>query len=87
MLETESSSKPDGSAGGGPSMAHRRDSYFDRMKDSILLQEDILGLHAKSSDCSKRLRTAQEVYDPPSSELPSTNSPCDCPTAGLTSSG
>ena len=28
-----------GSEGGGPSMAQRRDSYFDRMKDSILLIE------------------------------------------------
>ena len=31
------SSKIDGSEGTGPSIAHRRDSYFDRMKDSILL--------------------------------------------------
>ena len=29
-------SRTDGSAGGGPSIAHRRDSYFDRIKDSIL---------------------------------------------------
>jgi hypothetical protein len=34
----ESSSSMDGSAGGGPSIAQRRDSYFDRMKDSILLK-------------------------------------------------
>lgn len=27
-----------GSEGGGPSKAQRRDSYFDRMKDSILLR-------------------------------------------------
>lgn len=31
-----SPSRTDGSAGGGPSIAHRRDSYFDRTKDSIL---------------------------------------------------
>ena len=30
-------SKTDGSSGGGPSNAHRRDSYLERMKDSILL--------------------------------------------------
>ena len=30
-------SSVDGSEGGGPSIAHRRDSYFERMKDSILL--------------------------------------------------
>lgn len=29
-------SSTDGSAGGGPSIAHRRVSYLDRMKDSIL---------------------------------------------------
>jgi len=28
-----------GSGGGGPSFAHRRDSYLERMKDSILLDE------------------------------------------------
>jgi hypothetical protein len=27
-----------GSEGGGPSRAQRRESYFDRMKDSILLR-------------------------------------------------
>ena len=31
------SSRIDGSEGGGPSRAHRRDSYLDRMKESILL--------------------------------------------------
>lgn len=30
-------SRTEGSVGGGPSMAQRRDSYLDRMKDSILL--------------------------------------------------
>lgn len=30
-------SRTDGSEGEGPSMAHRRDSYFERIKDSILL--------------------------------------------------
>ena len=30
-------SRTDGSAGGGPSSAHLRDSYLERMKDSILL--------------------------------------------------
>jgi hypothetical protein len=30
-------SRTDGSEGVGPSMAHRRDSYFERIKDSILL--------------------------------------------------
>lgn len=30
-------SRTPGSEGGGPSRAQRRDSYFDRMKDSILL--------------------------------------------------
>ena len=33
-------SRIDGSKGGGPSRAHRRDSYFERMKDSILLERD-----------------------------------------------
>jgi hypothetical protein len=32
------SSRMPGSEGGGPSRAHRRDSYFDRMNDSILLR-------------------------------------------------
>lgn len=32
-------SRIDGSSGGGPSMAHRRDSYLERMKDSTLLLE------------------------------------------------
>ena len=31
-------SRTDGSEGGGPSLAHRRDSYFERIKDSILLR-------------------------------------------------
>ena len=31
------SSRIEGSEGNGPSIAHRRDSYFDRMNDSILL--------------------------------------------------
>ena len=31
------SSRMEGSAGGGPSCAHLRVSYFDRMNDSILL--------------------------------------------------
>jgi hypothetical protein len=30
-------SNVEGSAGGGPSVAHRRDSYLERMKESILL--------------------------------------------------
>lgn len=30
-------SRTEGSVGGGPSIAHRRDSYLERMKDSILL--------------------------------------------------
>ena len=30
-------SSMEGSVGGGPSKAHLRDSYFERMKDSILL--------------------------------------------------
>ncbi len=30
-------SRTEGSEGGGPSIAHLRDSYFERMKDSILL--------------------------------------------------
>lgn len=30
-------SRMDGSEGGGPSMAHRRVSYLERIKDSILL--------------------------------------------------
>ena len=30
-------SSTDGSAGGGPSSAHLRDSYFERMNDSIFL--------------------------------------------------
>jgi hypothetical protein len=33
----DSSSKTDGSAGGGPCRAHRRDSYFERINDSTLL--------------------------------------------------
>ncbi len=36
--EMAPSSSTDGSLGGGPSIAHRLDSYFDRMKDSILLR-------------------------------------------------
>lgn len=35
----EEDSRTDGSEGGGPSMAHRRDSYFERMNDSILLRK------------------------------------------------
>lgn len=30
-------SNVEGSAGGGPSIAHRRDSYLERIKESILL--------------------------------------------------
>lgn len=30
-------SNVEGSAGGGPSIAHRRDSYLERMKESNLL--------------------------------------------------
>lgn len=30
-------SSTDGSVGGGPSIAQRRDSYFERMNESILL--------------------------------------------------
>lgn len=30
-------SRTDGSVGGGPTNAHLRDSYFERMNDSILL--------------------------------------------------
>lgn len=30
-------SRTEGSEGGGPSIAHLRDSYLERMKDSILL--------------------------------------------------
>lgn len=33
----DSLSSVDGSVGGGPSSAHLRDSYFDRIKDSNLL--------------------------------------------------
>lgn len=36
--EPDSFSKIDGSAGGGPSSAHLRDSYLERMNDSILLK-------------------------------------------------
>lgn len=32
------SSRTDGSDGGGPSFAHLRDSYFERINDSILLK-------------------------------------------------
>jgi hypothetical protein len=35
----DSSSKIDGSEGGGPSSAHLRVSYLERMNDSILLDE------------------------------------------------
>jgi len=34
-------SRTDGSEGGGPSKAHLRDSYLDRMNDSILLGKGI----------------------------------------------
>jgi hypothetical protein len=34
----DSFSKIDGSEGGGPSSAHLRDSYLERMNDSILLK-------------------------------------------------
>lgn len=40
--EEEVSSRTEGSAGGGPSKAHRRDSYLERMKDSILLLKQIV---------------------------------------------
>ena len=46
-------SSVDGSDGGGPSIAHRRDSYFERMNDSILL------LHASAGR-----EVAQKVKNP-----------------------
>lgn len=38
-------SRTEGSVGIGPSIAHRLDSYLDRMKDSILLQMVLLKQH------------------------------------------
>lgn len=36
-VDCAGASRTDGSEGEGPSMAHRRDSYFERINDSILL--------------------------------------------------
>jgi hypothetical protein len=35
-------SNVEGSSGGGPSFAHRRDSYLERMKESILLLKKVM---------------------------------------------
>ena len=37
-------SNVEGSAGGGPSTAHRRDSYLERIKESILLYNEVVSV-------------------------------------------
>lgn len=41
------SSRTDGSEGGGPSFAHLRDSYLERMYESILLGKKIQHIFAR----------------------------------------
>jgi hypothetical protein len=41
MKSSTCPSSTDGSDGGGPSIAHRRDSYLERMNESILLYQRI----------------------------------------------
>ena len=43
-VEDVPSSRMEGSSGGGPSRAQRRDSYFDRIYDSILLKMDVYSI-------------------------------------------
>lgn len=45
--EAASVESTEGSAGGGPSSAQRRDSYFERMNESILLQHSQLNFQIK----------------------------------------
>jgi hypothetical protein len=52
-------SSTDGSSGSGPSIAHRRDSYLERINESILLQERIKRVEGKAS---VKVRTDPEVY-------------------------
>lgn len=59
-LEDPPDSKTDGSDGGGPSIAHRRDSYFDRMKDSTLL----LCQHAIPYACPPQFIATCGMADP-----------------------
>jgi hypothetical protein len=43
-IDAPPESRTDGSEGGGPSKAHLRDSYLDRMNDSILLGKEVVGI-------------------------------------------
>jgi hypothetical protein len=78
----DSSSRIDGSEGGGLSSAHLRDSYLERMNDSILLELAGIELYLRSQ---QRMRhTAQGGHAQLSNEPPNTSSPVDSPISQLT---
>lgn len=69
----ELSSKMEGSEGDGPSSAHLRVSYLERMKDSILLKRGTIHQFYREDIREQKLRTGQEGRAPLSNEPPNTN--------------
>ena len=72
-------SNTEGSAGGEPSIAHLRDSYFDLMNDSILLY-----MRQSPGSWSHEAHTVLVAYGPISNVPPNINWPGGCPISEWT---